>query len=138
MCADKIAGDVVSIAEIDKLLDPFTLRCRWSTNLERRRHAYDRINRVSIKFEVFALTSAPKLLQIRLIPDFKKPLFDFPFAVTIDEMSYQALDEPRPLFVIFRRRHIRFVTEDCSLARSQCSWHEAQLDKRLHTDRKQK
>src|SRR6185369_7334326 len=86
MRADKIARDVVSIAEIDKLLDPLTLCRRWSTNLERRRDAFDRFNRVSIEFEVFALSSTPKLLQIGFIPDFKKPLADFPFTVTIDEM----------------------------------------------------
>src|ERR1700752_2484293 len=116
--ADKIAGDVVSITEIDKLLDPFALRCRRSANLQRRRDGFDRVNCASIKFEVFALTAAPKRLQIGFIPDFKKPTADFSFAVTIDKMRYQTLDEHRPLFVIFWRRHISFVPEYGSLARS--------------------
>ena len=118
MRADKITGDVVSFTEIDKLLDPFALCCRWSTNLERRRDAFDRFNGVSIELEVFALTSAPKLLQVGFVPDFKKPFGDFSLAVTIDEMRYKTIDELRPLFVIFRRRHIGFVGEDCALARS--------------------
>ena len=117
MSADEIARNVVALAEVDKLLDPLTLRCRWPTDLERRRNFFDRISGVSIKLEVFALTSAPKLFQIRLIPDFKKPLADFPFAVTIDPVRYQTLDKSRPLFVIFRRRHIRFVAENSSACR---------------------
>ncbi len=137
MCADKICGHVVAFTEAHELFDPFTLRCWRSSNFERRRDVLDRFSRVAIKLEVLALSSGPEHLEIRFIPDFKQPFANFPLAVSHDAVRHQTLNQFRPFFIVLRRRHVGLIAKHCPRAGSQRIRHEAQLDKRLHPDRKQ-
>src|SRR6266851_3953166 len=134
MGTDKVGSEAVAVAEFEKVGDPCVLRRGWTANLERRVDAFDRIDRVPIEIEVRGLICRPESAEIRLIPDFERPLSDFPNAITVDPVTHELADQCAPLHVILGMVYVASIVKDRRIAGRKYQRHEAQLDERLHPD----
>src|SRR5476651_699801 len=111
---------------------------RWPSHLQFTIDRFYRLGGVAIKLEIIVLFAATESVEIRLIPDFKEPLANFDQAIALDPVGDQLADQHRPLRVVLRRSDIGTIMENRLIAGRQDAGHEAQLDERLHADRKQK
>ena len=114
--ADEINAERIFLTVMEELRNPIVVGGRGSTYFERFIHALDGGNRVAVELEVVFLTARPESLEIRLIPNFKKPLAHLDDSVTFHPMCRQFLDQRGPLVVILRRGYVCPVTKNSGIS----------------------
>jgi hypothetical protein len=132
--AHKIRGQVVAVAEILEFFQPFLLGRRRPAHREPGVHPLDRRYGMAVQFKIVRPGARPECFQVRLIPDFEKPLPHLREAVALHPVGGQLADQFPPLGITPGRCHIAPVMKNRPAAGREDSGHEAQLHEGLHAD----
>ena len=74
MGADKVGGQIVSLAKLDELRDPLVVGRGGTAHFEIGIDVLDGSDGFAIELEIIFASPGPERLQIRFVPDLEEPL----------------------------------------------------------------